>query len=289
MTFTLKVTPKTQGGIGFKANWLVKMARKLCRVLIQGLRLNGENFFSNEFIQCLDPKSAVDWNRGTLFFRTGHGRLKWRVDSFATEEPLMIEWLSEFGKDDVFLDVGANVGIYTVPAATLAGRVIAVELDPSNVGILYENCFLNKLTEKVVIVPLGVGDRNSVELVYYRDFSKGDALQSVARPSPFQTRTTSNAHKCLQAIASLDSIFDIFGLPQPNKIKIDVDGNERAVFDGGRRVILAASEIYFEDCQTEDSDYVLDCLYAAGFTVSRKLATGNENFGGSANLVLVRK
>ena len=102
----------------------------------------------------------------------------------------MIEWLSGFGKDDVFLDVGANVGIYTVPAATLAGRVIAVELDPSNVGILYENCFLNKLTEKVVIVPLGVGDRNSVELVYYRDFSKGDALQSVARPSPFQTRTT---------------------------------------------------------------------------------------------------
>ena len=284
----MKVTPLNQGGIGFRPNYYIKFIRFLCRSLSSVLRLNGENFFSNEFIQSLNPMSKVLWEGNELLFRTGHGRLKWRVDTFSTEEPLMLDWISGLGAQDVFLDVGANVGTYTVPAAKKAGSVIAVELDPSNVGILYENLFLNKMTEKVTIIPLGLGDRNSVQMVYYRDFSKGDALQSVARPSPFETNTTDNAHRCSQLIASLDAVFEMFNLPQPNKIKIDVDGNERTVFDGGRKTILGATEIYFEDSDAEDSKYVLENLYAAGFSVAKKELNKNPNFGEQYNLLLTR-
>ncbi len=254
---------------GYVPDYFTKIIRLLCSALKKILFLTGDNRFSNEFIQCLDPKTSVPWNGKAIYFRTGHGRLKWRADTFYTEEPLMIEWLSKLTPNDIFLDIGANVGTYTVPAAKIAKHVICAEMDPINVGILYENLFLNGLTDKVTIIPFGLGAQNSLEAIYYRDFSKGDALQSIARPSPFKTHTSSRAHKALQIIGKLDTIFDTFNLPQPNKIKIDVDGNERPLFEGGIRLITSADEIYFEDSGLEDSTYVVNRLLSSGFYITQ--------------------
>lgn len=277
-----------QTGVGFRPDHYTNFIRSLCGLIIKAMRLDGENFFSNEFIQKLDPKAAIEWQGRKLYFRTGHGRLKWRVDSFYAEEPLMIEWLSDIVDDDVFLDIGANVGTYALPAATQAKTVIAAEMDPINVGLLYENLFLNGLTEKVVILPFGLGATDALQTIHYRDFSKGDALQSIGDPSPFATGKTSKAHKATQIIFRLDTVFELMGLPQPNKIKIDVDGNERVVFDGGRRVLTAAREIYFELNALDDSQTVVDDLEKAGFRISKRAKGENPNFPESYNLLLLR-
>jgi len=51
----------------------------------------------------------------------------------------MIDWLTSFKSSDIFLDVGANVVTYSIPAALASKLVVAVELDPSNISCLYAN------------------------------------------------------------------------------------------------------------------------------------------------------
>ena len=46
---------------------------------------------------------------------------------------------------------------------------------------------------------------------------------------------------------SLDDVFVQLNLPRPNKIKIDVDGNELTVLQGMKDLIRSANEVYFED------------------------------------------
>ena len=89
------------------------------------LFLNKDNIFSNEFAQSLSLKKIINFDGKKIIFRTGHGRLKWRADSYFEEEPLMIEWIRSFSKQDIFLDIGANVGIYTMPLYQKIVRFIA--------------------------------------------------------------------------------------------------------------------------------------------------------------------
>ena len=64
-----------------------------------------------------------------------------------------------------------------------------------------------------------------------------------------------------QFCLSLDYIFESFKLEYPTKIKIDVDGNEKKVFEGGKKVILNAKEIYFEDNDLgEDKEIIKEIL-----------------------------
>ncbi|WP_188051863.1 FkbM family methyltransferase [Azospirillum sp. Sh1] len=274
---------------GYKPGTAVAITRTACRWMSRLLKLDGATPFSNEFIQQLDPQYRFVWRTGNreipLCFRTGHGRLLWRAKTFLTEEPLMLEWIGGFTRSDIFLDIGANVGTYTVPAAFLAGTVYACELDPMNVSILQENLFLNGVLDTVIIFPFPCGAEKSVERIYYRDFSKGDALQSVGRESPFDTRK-GKSYTARQLVLPIDAVIGEFGLQQPNKIKIDVDGNERIVLGGARDTLMKAEEVYMECSDDEDSRWAVDCLRELGF--AEGLRQDVANVPGAYNAVFRR-
>jgi hypothetical protein len=75
-------------------------------------------------LQSLNPLATLKFKNHKLKFRTGHGRLLWRVKSFYSEEKIIVEWLKTCSKKDIFLDIGANIGIYTIPAAANAKLVM---------------------------------------------------------------------------------------------------------------------------------------------------------------------
>jgi FkbM family methyltransferase len=198
----------------------------------------------------LNPWTSVRFKDFNLRFKSGHGRLIWRAMTLNTEEPLIIDWISKFEESDVFLDIGANVGTYSIPAALLSSRVYAVELDPANCYLLKENIIENKVNDRVIIFPFPASDSLEMLEVYYRDRALGDALQSVGKPQAL--RTIKPAPYVLRQLCfPLDDMFRLFGLERPNKIKIDVDGNEEAVVNGAWGLIQSANELYIElndDC-----------------------------------------
>ena len=66
--------------------------------------------------------------------------------------------------DSVVLDVGANIGIYTLLAAKRGARVIAIEADPRNVEKLRHHVHLNGFDDRVTILPIAVGDKVVAEI-----------------------------------------------------------------------------------------------------------------------------
>ena len=253
---------------GYKPSIGRRVVRLLCRSIIFALRINGRSIFSNEFIQSLDPKLEVEFENRKFWFRTGNGRLFWRVKTVLTEEPLMISWIKSMTPNDVVLDIGANVGMYTVLIASKVNAVYACELDALNVSILKENLYLNDLLRKVIIIPVACGKETEFVEVQFRSLTYGDALQLIAGGDETQfsgSNPDNSGHIAPVLQMSLDALFRDAELVKPNKIKIDVDGNELTVLVGAAELLASASEIYFEDGMTAACATFMDFLFKNGF------------------------
>lgn len=263
--------PEFQNKQGFEPNLYIKLLRGLARLLIAALRLHGRGRFSNEFIQQLDPKIEVSLpDGGTLAFRTGHGRLQWRAEALLTEEPMMIRWIDTFRPDDVFFDVGANVGNYTLYAAHRGVKTVGFEPELFNAQLMYENAHINGLLGRITVVPLAVGENTRKDVFYLKSVSKGDALHSVGRPSYMLTDHESLITADVLVI-SLDDAVARFGLPRPTRLKIDVDNNELNVVEGATEVLKTVNEVYIElDLREEEHREVKTRLEASGFVVAEQ-------------------
>jgi hypothetical protein len=69
-------------------------------------------------------------------------------------------------KDDVVLDVGANVGVYTLKSLANGSYVISIEPEPLNVQILHYNLKLNNLHDKCKVVRVAAGDKREKRYLY---------------------------------------------------------------------------------------------------------------------------
>lgn len=73
---------------------------------------------------------------------------RFRVETMATKEPETVDWILEnFRAGDTLFDIGANIGIYSILAATWnpEGTVVAVEPMPATFAHLCQNAAVNAL------------------------------------------------------------------------------------------------------------------------------------------------
>jgi FkbM family methyltransferase len=136
---------------------------------------------------------------------------------------------SEVREGDVVLDVGANIGYFTLIFARVVGprgRVLAFEPDPANFAILERNITLNDY-HNVTAIPLALSDTAGPVALYMSEFNRAhhrivastDAIGTIAVDS-----TTLD-----QYLESYDGAVDF--------IKIDVEGAEAMALRGMRGVI----------------------------------------------------
>ena len=77
----------------------------------------------------------------------------------------------------VFVDVGANIGYFTVLAASIVGErgtVFAFEPDPDNFRLLEANLALNALQRKVTAVPAALAEDDGEGQLYLSEDNLGD-------------------------------------------------------------------------------------------------------------------
>lgn len=130
---------------------------------------------------------------------------------------------------DVFVDVGANVGAYTVLAAAVAGAgAVAVEPIPATFQRLLDNVAVNRLDGRVRCRNVGVGREPGV----LRLTSGSDTVNHVLAPGE------QAADAVEVSVLPLD---DIVGGDEPTLIKIDVEGFETEVLAGGGRTFARPS------------------------------------------------
>lgn len=124
--------------------------------------------------------------------------------------------------DDLFMDVGANIGSYTLLASGVCkARTISFEPDPQNMALLRRNIELNGLHTLVVLEQAAVGaDDGEV------DFTVGQGTDNRV--------TTANVGGTQRV--SMRKIDSIAATP-PIMIKVDVEGYEAEVFRGAQATL----------------------------------------------------
>ena len=96
--------------------------------------------FFTRLIESLDMIYSVPVGEKNVRFHCDGELAKYRAETLLTKEPYTIEWIDGFQPDDVLLDIGANIGAYTIYAAAVRGlRVIAIEPSTENFANLCRN------------------------------------------------------------------------------------------------------------------------------------------------------
>lgn len=218
------------------------IARKIASAIVGILRLNSGGFFSTEIAQQINPVCKIPTKAGDMFCRGGHGRLRWRAETFFLDEPETIEWLDMIGPDDLLWDIGANVGLYAIYAAKVTGcRVVAFEPEAQNFAILMENIALNGLEDRVTAAMMPIIDKTGLGKLLIHAMTKGGAWNRFKSSDDSRTinsgpRRQSSLTQVLIS-ASIDDLIDKFGLECPTHIKIDTDGNEPEIIGSARNTL----------------------------------------------------
>ena len=130
---------------------------------------------------------------------------------------------------DIFIDVGANIGLFTLFASEVVGeegKVICFEPSPSTFLRLSENVNLNEF-KNIDLRNIGLSDKKE-ELIFYVSENGNDAYNSFA---PSQDDKLEKSIKV--PVSTLDFELNDVDKSSIKLIKIDVEGWEKFVLNGG--------------------------------------------------------
>ncbi|AVP99893.1 FkbM family methyltransferase [Ahniella affigens] len=162
--------------------------------------------------------------------------------------------------DDLFVDVGANAGSYTVLAAGVrAAKALAIEPDSAALAALRNNVDANGLGPRVEICSDLIGDQ-----VGQRAFSTGlDTINHVLS----ETELKAGAAHVLRSCTTLDRAL---GGRAPTLIKIDVEGEEVSALRGAVQTLAQSSLLaLIVECSADSQPDVRAILHAHGFEPAR--------------------
>ncbi len=169
-------------------------------------------------------------------------------------------------EDDVVIDIGAHVGVFSLKAAKRARTVVAIEPHPFNYRLLLRNIASNRL-RNIIPMNLALSDYNGIAKLYIRNDSGNHTIKKEIVLSP---------HRYVEVeVKTLDRLMDELKLSRVSFIKIDAEGAELDILKGGKRllrendVFLAIAAYHIPTEVYELSRYLLRNGFRV-FTLARK-------------------
>jgi FkbM family methyltransferase len=145
------------------------------------------------------------------------------------------------------LDIGANIGIYTLLAAKRGGRVFAIEADPENARKLRQNVKLNGFDGRVTVYEIAASDCERT-LALYRN--------------PANSGGTSVRDNGLQPFMVPAGTIDSLPLPPIDICKMDIEGAEQSALLGMHNTLARSPDmqLLIEYNQLSDQRALLELL-----------------------------
>lgn len=179
--------------------------------------------------------------------------------------------------EDLFVDVGANVGSYTVLASAVCGaRSISIEPDPKTAKYLAQNISVNELDRRCSIAVTAVGN------------DEGTISFTVGKDTVNQVSKNHQEPSQMVALTRLDTVL---GEQLPTLVKMDVEGFEMEALSGAK-TMLSRPELMGIVIENTDPN-VVSILHSYGFfrhwyhPIQRQLSTCELEVG-SSNGIFVR-
>ncbi len=176
----------------------------------------------------------------------------------------------ELEQADVFIDVGANEGIYSCIAAARGLRVCAVEPEAGNLRYLLSNVQENAF-DRVEVFPIAIADAARVQRFY------GDGV--IASLTPEWHRWRASFYQ-LTPVNSLDNLFAGRGHGERLLLKVDVEGGEMDAIRGAAMLLAREPkpvwmiETFLTNrdaarSRNEHFEELFATMFAAGYRCSR--------------------
>lgn len=170
------------------------------------------------------------WVSGAkLLVRNGEHGLTGNIYTGFQEYAEMAFVLHALRREDLFIDVGANVGSYTILACAAVGaRGYCLEPVPATHARLVENLRLNQLDGRVRCLNMGAGAQTGV-LGFSSDMDAGNRVLADGEV---------RAGRIEVPVTTLDALLEG---ESPTMMKIDVEGYETSVLMGAQATLRKPS------------------------------------------------
>lgn len=174
--------------------------------------------------------NTVDYD---LSFSTPGIMSRWEL-SFVknTESHVYEKMLSEMDEEDVFYDIGANLGFYSCLISQKASRVYSFEPNPAAVKLLKENLERNSV-ENAEVMEVALSNE---------DASKG--FKNLFSNSVVGWGSITEEEGEIKA-RKAETLLENDRVELPDMMKIDVEGHEREVLKGMGKVLEKGSPVIY--------------------------------------------
>jgi FkbM family methyltransferase len=126
-----------------------------------------------------------------------------------------------YNNGGVVVDLGANIGSFSIYSANKGATVYSVEPEPNNLKELKENVSLNNFNDLITIVPYGISNYDGSAII--TDMGGGATIKDDALlGSKIQ-------------ITTLDNLFNMYNISEVDILKIDVEGSETEIISGASK------------------------------------------------------
>jgi FkbM family methyltransferase len=209
----------------------------------------------------------LDFKEKKILIRTSTLReYETRARSVA-KEPDTVSWIKgNAATGSVLYDVGANVGAYSLIAGSLGMDVYAFEPTDYNVASLGINIRLNNLDHRISIIACALGAEAHVATFSLADTTSGSSQGF------YEGSAVRAPHSARIPISRLDTVRETFNLPEPNAMKIDVDGGEVDVLVGAEKTLTReALRTVLIESSNEHKERIVDLMKGYAFRLSREV------------------
>lgn len=228
-----------------------------------------------------DQWKAISYlvNNKEIMFVYENANTKWRIDTLFEKEPHTLAWLNQFEKNETFIDIGANIGLYSIWAATMSeANVFAFEPDGQNFSLLNKNILINNLyvDRKTLAYCCAISDGIKFSTLFSSSCSAGSSYND------FDQRLSGRVTKFVQGCVSvsIDELVSTESIPHPDHIKIDVDGYEHLAVLGCKNVIEGGKlkSILIEIDQSDENHIpIIDYMIDNGYIYSDEQVEGKRS------------
>lgn len=212
-----------------KNNLSLKIKHYLYSILHfrNNLKIRFGNFILNFLIT-----DIYDENKKIIFtLRNFGGSTVSRGFSMFRSQPEVPKWIDTFGQNSVLIDIGANIGLFSLYAAKKKHKVIAIEPESLNFACLNLNIKDNDLNDKISAFPIALNDKFEISNLNLSVMKFGGSGSTFDRQINDRGEYFCPIYKQGSISCTLDDFLEKTKTV-PNYIKIDVDGNELKVIQG---------------------------------------------------------
>ncbi len=169
----------------------------------------------------------------------------WRAETLRTKEEGTVRWIQDNVRSgDVFYDIGANIGLYSMLAAAYVGaqgRVFSFEPHLPNAVSLMRNTIVNGFQSRLSLVTTALHSDDGFLPFNYNATIPGSSMSQLNGTKTDLGESFSPVFSELKHATSIDALIDRNVIPPAGVVKMDVDGNEPYILSGMRTYLRGTS------------------------------------------------